>query len=158
MNSHPFEYTLDMLMAPPSMVSSFSFSFSLVAVIVWDCTECWYMVFSASDANLCVSWDTTPPGAPIWVGVKKFGCEEIGIGKALFIIPGCWSIVLKAVAVFKLDSIFCVLPGIVGEMVIFFSSTFEANSNVGDGFNPLFVPRGWKLSADLSLFLCFGKK
>jgi hypothetical protein len=43
-------------------------------------------------------------------------------------------------------------------MVVFFSSIFEANSNVGDGLGPLFVPRGWKLSAGRSLFLGFKLK
>ena len=135
-------------MAPPSILSSFSFSFALVALIVWHSTEGWYMPFSASDAGVCVTWDT-PPGLPLWVGVKKFGW------KALFVIPGWWSIILKVVAVLKPDSTFWELPVIVGGMVIFFSSIFEANSNVWDGPDPLFVPWGSKLSAGLSLFLCF---
>jgi len=49
---------------------------------------------------------------------------------------------LGVVAELKPDSTFWVLPGIVWEMVIFFSSTFEANSSVGDGLDPLSVPRG----------------
>lgn len=153
-NPHPFEYTLDMLIAPPSIASSFSFSFSLVAAMVWHSTEGWYL-FSASEPGLCASWDTKPPGPLICAGEKKFSCEEIGIGKALFIIPAWWSIVLEVVGVLKPDSTFWVLPGIVGEMLIFFSSFFEAKSSVGDGLDPLSVPRCWKLSAGLSLFLCY---
>jgi hypothetical protein len=115
-------------------------------------------VFSASDDNLRLSWDTAPPKPPIWVEVKKFGWEEIGLGKALFVIPDGWSIVFMAVVVLKPDSTLWIPPWVVGEMVMFFSSTFEANSNVGDGLDPPFAPRDWKLSAGLSLFLCFELK
>jgi len=48
---------------------------------------------------------------------------------------------LEVVAVLKPDSTLWVLPGIVGEMLIFFSSLFEVKSSVGDGLDPLSVPR-----------------
>lgn len=115
-------------------------------------------MFSASDVNLCLSWDTAPPEPPTWVEGKIFGWEEVGIWKVLFSIPDWWSIVLKAAVVLKPDSTLRVEAWIVGEMGIFFSSIFEANSNVEDGLDPLLVPRGWKLSAGLSLFLCYELK
>ena len=143
--TYPWEYTLEMLMVPPSTVKSCSFGLSLVVPpsvghdLSWHSGWGWDEMFSASDANLGGSWGTAPL---ILTGVKTFGCSDIGKGIPLLVIMGWLSICLKVVAVLMSDSTgFCALPAMVGETQIFFSSNFPANTNAGA--DALFTPRDW---------------
>lgn len=145
-HTYPWEYTLEMLMVPPSIVNSCSFSLSLVAVpsvvhdLLWhNCGWGCDGISFPSDTNLGGSSGTAALGL---TGGKKFDCNGIGKGIGLLVIPGWWSICLKVVTVLTSDSTgCCALPAMIGETEIFFSSNFPANTNAGA--DPLFMTRDW---------------
>lgn len=149
-NSHPWEYAVEMLIVPPSMVSSSSFSLSLAiapSTVVhdlawhnWDWV--WDDVFSASDGSLGGAWGNAPP---FRTGEKKFGCSDMGKVIPLFVIG--------AVLVSNSTG-FWAFPGIFGDTDICFSSNFAAKTNGGP--DPPFKPWEWsKLSPIWWLFPWF---
>jgi len=143
-NTHPWEYTLEMLIVPPSTVSSSCWlSCSLVVGHSADC---------ASETDPWRGWESTPS---LLTGTDMLACIAIGRGIPLLAKSGCLSAVLPTISWVGSWSIILWEPlSIVGEILTLFSSNFPGNGDTGP--EPFFTIGGWptKFWARQWLFLC----